>query len=132
MNQAAEVDTQEMVVVHRVFRRELRLMPALITAVRHGDHTRAAVLAEHLSDVTNGLHHHHTGEDQLLWPPLLARVSPHADLVHRMQRQHEHLAVLLDRIQHLTPQWRSEASADIRDDLAARVKIFEAGSLEIR
>jgi iron-sulfur cluster repair protein YtfE (RIC family) len=123
MSRTAEhVDTQEMVVVHRVFRRELRLMPGLIRAVGDGDdRARAAVLTEHLSDVTNGLHHHHAGEDELLWPPLLARVSPQAELVHQMQQQHEQLAVFLDRIRQLTPRWGSEAAADVRDELAVVV-----------
>jgi hemerythrin-like domain-containing protein len=112
------VDTQEMVVVHRVFRRELRLVPDLIRAVGPGDRARAAVLAEHLSDVTSGLHHHHTGEDELLWPPLLTRASPEAELVRRMQQQHEQLAALLERIRQLTPRWRSEAGEDVRDELA--------------
>jgi hemerythrin-like domain-containing protein len=113
-----QVNTWEMVMVHRVFRREIGLMPDLIRAVDDGNLTRAAVLAEYLSDLTGTLHHHHVGEDELLWPALLERASPHTELVQRMQTQHEQLSVLIDRIQQLTPWWRAEAAASVRDELA--------------
>src|SRR6266508_6495371 len=84
-------NTHPMVVGHRVFRREFRLLPGLILAVRIGDTARARVLAEHCADVTNGLHRHHTSEDEVLWPRLLDRTPLHAQLVHRMEAQHEQL-----------------------------------------
>jgi hemerythrin-like domain-containing protein len=115
---AARVDTWEMVLVHRVFRREFRLLPALIRATREGDTARAEVLGDHLQNLTTGLEHHHTGEDELLWPLLLERVSLHADLVHRMEAQHERLHVLLERIGELAPSWRATAAARVRDELA--------------
>ena len=39
-------DTHDMIVVHRVFRRESDLMPTLIQAVPDGDTARAEVLAQ--------------------------------------------------------------------------------------
>jgi len=59
-----------MIVVHRVFRRESDLMPTLIQAVPNGDTARAGVLAQAFSDYQLGLHLHHTGEDELVWPLL--------------------------------------------------------------
>jgi iron-sulfur cluster repair protein YtfE (RIC family) len=112
------VDTHEMVIVHRVFRREFRLLPVLVQQVPAGDRDRAAVVAGHAADMTSTLHHHHTGEDLLLWPKLLARVALRAELVHRMQAQHERVAVLLDRVDALTAQWRRSAAPATRDELA--------------
>lgn len=74
--------------MHRVFRRELRLVPPLVREVAPGDVARAAVPARHLRIVRRGLHLHHTGEDELLWPLLAERAAPSADLVTRMQAQH--------------------------------------------
>ncbi len=82
-------DTHQMVIGHRVFRRELRLLAGLIGAVRAGDTARARVLVEHATDVTTALHLHHSSEDDVLWPRLLDRASLHADLVRRMEQQHE-------------------------------------------
>jgi iron-sulfur cluster repair protein YtfE (RIC family) len=112
------VDTQEMVIVHRLFRREFRLLPALVQQVREGDRDRAAVIAGHAADLTYGLHHHHTAEDLLLWPKLAARIQPRAELVHRMQAQHERLAVLIERVEVLLARWRPVADPPSRDELA--------------
>jgi hemerythrin-like domain-containing protein len=114
-----KVDTWEMVLVHRAFRREFRMLPGLIRAVADGDRARAEVIGAHLQNLTDALHHHHSAEDELLWPILVGRVGLRADLVHRMEAQHERLAVLLTRIGELNPRWRATAGAAVRDELAA-------------
>ena len=60
-----------MVVAHRAFRREFRLLPELVRQVAPGDTARAAVLAAHGRMLLIGLHLHHNSEDLLLWPKLL-------------------------------------------------------------
>lgn len=121
MTAGAQPDTHGMVIVHRVFRRELRLLPELISKVADGNTERAAVLAEHLTDLVSALHHHHQGEDDLLWPRLLERATLHADLVHRMEAQHVALSSVLDRIDKLTPAWATTAGTAARDELATTV-----------
>jgi hemerythrin-like domain-containing protein len=117
-NTTERTDTWDMIVVHRVFRREFRLAPALIRAVAPGDTARAEVLAEHFANVATGLHHHHTGEDELVWPLMLQRASMHADLINRMEAQHDRLHEPLARIDALLPRWRERALAADRDELA--------------
>jgi hemerythrin-like domain-containing protein len=112
------IDTWEMVVVHRAFRREFREAAGLIGSVRAGDRERAELVARHLSGIVTGLHQHHTGEDELLWPVLLPRVTPHAELVYRMESQHKQLAVRVDRIEELLPGWRITADAVTGRELA--------------
>lgn len=111
----SRIDTWEMVLVHRVFRREFRMLPVLISAVAPGDTARAAVVAEHLADLTGALHHHHAAEDDLLWPVLSRRTGVPAELVRRMETQHERLHALLARIDEVTPGWRSNAEIADRD-----------------
>lgn len=110
-------NTHQMVVGHRVFRREFRLLPELIAGVVPGDRPRARVLAEHGTDVTSALHAHHSSEDELLWPRLLDRASLQADLVHRMQEQHGRIGVHLERIGSLLPVWAQTARRAERDEL---------------
>ena len=114
----APVDTWEMVLVHRVFRREFRMLPGLVRAVTPGDTARAEAIGDHLHNLATALHHHHTGEDELLWPLLLERAGMHADLIHRMEAQHDRLHEPLARIEQLNPRWRATASAADRDELA--------------
>src|SRR6201985_380626 len=88
----ARPDTHDMIVVHRVFRRESDLMPTLIGEEPDGDTARPEVLAQAFSDYQLGLHLHHTGEDELIWPLLLARGDLEADIVLRMETQPEVVA----------------------------------------
>ena len=113
------VDTWEMVVVHRMFRREFRAMPGLLRAVVAGDTARSEYVGEHIALLATALHHHHSGEDELLWPTLLGRVgSLNTDLVARMEAQHEVVSVGLATVDTLLPRWRSTADASTRDELA--------------
>ncbi|GAA3255552.1 hemerythrin domain-containing protein [Dactylosporangium siamense] len=109
---------QEMVVVHRVFRRESRLMAELVRGVRPGDVDRARALAALVREYDKGLHSHHTSEDALLWPKLLARVDLDADLVLRMEQQHEVVAEGLHVMMGHLATWERDASAEARDSLA--------------
>jgi hemerythrin-like domain-containing protein len=115
-------DTNEMVIVHRVFRREFHLLPDLIGLVREGDTARAAVLAEHATDLVTGLHHHHQAEDELLWPPLLRQATLHTDLVRRMEAQHNALSAALNQIEKLLPAWATKAGGAERDELGDAVR----------
>src|SRR3954447_19370423 len=88
-------DVHDMVVVHRVFRRELLSLPALIRGVVHGDAARAAVVADHARLVLTGLQIHHTREDTVLWPLLHARASAD-ELVGTMEAQHAAIHTALE------------------------------------
>jgi hemerythrin-like domain-containing protein len=112
------VDTWEMVLVHRTFRRDFRMLPALVRAVADGDTARAELVGYHLEQVAGALHHHHTGEDDLLWPLLLERATLHTELINRMEAQHERVHEPLERIAELNPRWRAAARTADRDELA--------------
>jgi hemerythrin-like domain-containing protein len=110
---------QQMVVIHRVFRREFGLLPGLIRRVAPGDVARASVVADHAANLLEFLHVHHSGEDEFLWPTLLERVEVKSDLIHRMEAQHEHVARLVDQARELLPAWANEPTLDGTAVLAA-------------
>jgi hemerythrin-like domain-containing protein len=112
-------DTSEMLVVHSLFRRELRLASGLVRGVARGDSRRAAVVAAHLQLVEDVLHHHHTSEDDLLWPKLLQRVPVEiAPVVRLMEAQHQQVDGLLARIAVLRPEWAQSPTAERATELA--------------
>jgi len=123
-------DVRDMYVVHRTFRREFRLIPDLIRGVANGDTARAATVAGHLDLVLAGLHMHHTGEDEVLWPLLMERAAPEAQLIHTMQTQHEQVDAYAARIEPLAADWRATASAVRGEQLARLVEAFRAALLE--
>ncbi len=123
-------DTHDMFVVHRVFRRETALLPRMIRAVRPGDTARAALVADHYRGYALGLHHHHTAEDELIWPLLLARVDLEAELVLRMEKQHERVAAGLDTVFALLPEWERTAARESGEAVAVALEAHRAALLE--
>jgi hemerythrin-like domain-containing protein len=126
MSDEAKPNTNEMVVMHRLFRRELTLLPELLRATAPGDVARAEVLTAWTSEVLDLLHHHHTGEDDLLWPLLLERCPPDTELVHRMEAQHAGIDPLIAEITTLSGEFIAAAApgagarlAGVIDTLAA-------------
>ncbi|MGY1663367.1 hemerythrin domain-containing protein [Geodermatophilus sp. SYSU D00705] len=123
-------DVHDMVVVHRTFRREFRLIPELVRAVPAGDTARAAVVAAHARLVLKGLHLHHTGEDELLWPKLLERAAPDAALVHRMEAQHGQVEKHIDRLPAALARWEAEARPAVTEEVAATFDALRAALVE--
>ncbi len=115
-------NTHDMYVVHRVFRRETALLPRFVRAVRPGDTEQARYVAAHFRDYALGLHHHHTAEDELVWPLLLARVDLEAELVLRMEEQHTRVAAGLTEVEALLAQWEATASPETGEVLAAALE----------
>lgn len=109
----------EMKTIHSAFRRELRLAPSLIRSVTNGDRLRAGLIATHLDLVDRFLHHHHTIEDDMLWPKLLERVPAEiAPIVELMEGQHHSVATLLERTVELRAAWRKDADSACAGELA--------------
>ena len=123
-------DVRDMYVVHRVFRREFALIPRLVRGVAPGDVARASVVAEHARLILGGLDMHHTGEDALLWPKLLDRAAPSADLVHRMEAQHHRVEELIAQLGEALPRWEAEARPAVREELAATFDALHVALLE--
>ena len=124
-------DTREMLVVHSLFRREFRLAGGLVRRVAAGDTRRAALVADHLALVESVLHHHHTSEDELLWPKLLDRVADElAPVVQLMETQHEQVDHLLDRIGVLRPAWAQSPGSEPGEELAGLYDQLYAGLVE--
>lgn len=110
---------QQMVVIHRVFRREFGLLPALIRGVAPDDLERAKDVADHATGLLRFVHVHHSGEDELLWPVLLDKVAIESDLIMRMEQQHEHVAALLPHAKEQLPAWAAMPSPERGAQLAA-------------
>lgn len=123
-------DTHEMVVVHRAFRRESQVLISLIAAVPDDDRGRARTLAAHLRWYEGGLSNHHHGEDELIWPLLHRRADVQADVVVRMEAQHERIAETLGRAMAALPAWQDSADAAAREKLVPALTEHRAVLIE--
>lgn len=120
----------EMVIIHRAFRREFTLLPRLIREAPDGDRGRAATLAGALRLVLGGLHHHHTGEDVVLWPALLERAAPSTGLVETMQAQHEVVDASMERVEPMLDAWEQEPTRVRAAELAETLERLAAALFE--
>jgi len=111
-------DSSDMLIIHNMFRGEFALMPGLVGAVVAGEHHRAQIIGDHVQAVTDLLHHHHTHEDENIWPLLLDRCTRAARLVGLMQGQHQQVATLLHEVDAALSIWRDAATVESREALA--------------
>lgn len=111
-------DTTDMVLIHRAFRRHFDALPDLVRGVADADITRARRIVEFLTELTTGLHHHHTGEDELMWPLLLERAKTDGALILRMEEQHERIAELSARADRQAAEFAASARPRVREQLA--------------
>ncbi|MFJ7586794.1 hemerythrin domain-containing protein [Streptomyces sp. NPDC097617] len=121
--------THEMVVVHRVFRRESALLPRLVRAVPDGGTARAAEVGTHLAEYMAGLHHHHIVEDETIWPLLRERAADQ-ELVARMEEQHAGIDTCTATVTDRAFQWRRTADRGAGERLALALEEHRAALLE--
>ncbi len=118
MSASAGPAVAELVAVHRVFRREFAVLPALVRGVGGGDAERAAVVARHARMILAGLRSHDDGEDGALWPPLLERAPDAAALLDRLRIQHTAISALVESIEDLLDGWDPGGSAEAGERVA--------------
>ncbi|MFB7781125.1 hemerythrin domain-containing protein [Streptomyces vinaceus] len=121
--------THEMVVVHRVFRRESALLPRLVRAVPDGATTRAAQVGAHLAEYMEGLRHHHTVEDETIWPLLRERAADE-ELVARMEEQHTGIDTCSATVADRALQWQRTADRTAGEQLALALDEHRTALLE--
>jgi hemerythrin-like domain-containing protein len=112
------VDTHEMVLIHRVVRREFGQLPRLLRTAAH-DRARSKVIGAHAREMLDFLHTHHTGEDELLFPLLRERTALDPELMDRMDAQHAQVDAAVTAIDAELPAWTANADAAAGERMAA-------------
>ncbi|QGG41926.1 hemerythrin domain-containing protein [Aeromicrobium yanjiei] len=112
-------ETDDMLLIHQVFRREFRLAGPMVRHVDAGNTAQAARVATYLAEIVTALHHHHHNEDEILWDTLVDRSPGCALHVGQMKAQHAAVSDLLDRVEEIIPAWTPAADAESRERLAA-------------
>ena len=112
------VDVRDMIVAHTAMLREFRLAPVAVARVPAGAHRAARRMDKHLQLMCELLHHHHTGEDELLWPPLRALLSADGQArLDEAEAQHIDIDRALELVRTARCQWVLLADTDCRDEL---------------
>ncbi len=116
--------TREMPIIHRIFRHQFAEVRALVQHASAADATRVDAVADHLGFLLDGLHMHHTTEDDLIWPKLLDRAGLDAPLVQRMEEQHQQIDASVVELRVAMSAWRSDPTPATSSALADGIGEF--------
>lgn len=103
-----EEETHGMVVLHRIFRRGFATVAESARDVDPRDTGRVRAIGEYAAFLINGLHHHHSAEDDVLWPALLERAPGDSELTHRMESQHAEVATWIAAVRADLDTWAAQ------------------------
>ena len=115
-------DTSDLIMIHGMYRKVFSDAPALVRAVVPGNSDQRAAVIRHLTDISESLHAHHHGEDDLLWDQLTSRAPSCAAHVGQMKQQHAVVAALLEKLDVAVAAWNGtpqsqEAVAQVVDSI---------------
>ncbi|MGH9056201.1 MAG: hemerythrin domain-containing protein [Acidimicrobiales bacterium] len=114
------VDTHDMVLIHRVIRREVGQLPRLFRSAAN-DPARSKIIGAHAREMLEFLHTHHAGEDELLYPLLRERAAVDPELMGRMDAQHAQVNDAVVAINAELPAWTMSADDAAGERMAACV-----------
>ncbi|GAA1951475.1 hypothetical protein GCM10009717_16920 [Agromyces allii] len=103
--------SDEVVVIHRLFRRLFAEAPSLVRGVAPDDTAHARRVAKHLHAVIALLHVHHRTEDEFFWDVMTDRAPACGLHVELMRRQHGAVSDRLDVADALVDRWAYRADA---------------------
>ena len=127
-----ETEPTGLLLAHRAMVRDLDRVAELGAreAGRRLDRRRAAAVADYVSDLCDSIHHHHSAEDEVLWPVLERSAGAHVDLT-ELTDDHAVLDPKLARIREgaaslkasgLFPARLAADLADLRDTLREHIE----------
>jgi hypothetical protein len=112
-------NTRDMLGIHQIFRDAFGCAPQLVGSVCNDHNDRVATVAAYYANVLALLHAHHQSEDALIWPKLVQRAPHEAELISRMQEQHDALLSALLESERRLAAWTESSDIDRGASLAA-------------
>jgi hemerythrin-like domain-containing protein len=106
-----------MALIHRLIRRGFDQARELM--LTSGATTRATALTEYVGFHLDGLHAHHSSEDELIWPVLRQRANLSDGLITRMEEQHAGVQDAVDSARRELAAWAAAPTAAGAESLAA-------------
>jgi hemerythrin-like domain-containing protein len=117
-------DVVGMRLAHRAMLRDARRLTDLAEQLSAGtarvDGRRADAVAAYVRDWADSVHHHHSVEDEVLWPVLAASAGPHVDLT-ELSDDHAALDPALHRLRAAADAYRARPDEDTATALAVEL-----------
>ena len=116
-------DVLGMRLAHRAMLRDANRLTDLaerLAATPATGQRRADAVARYVRDFADSVHHHHSVEDDALWPVLAASAGPHVDLT-ELSDDHAALDPALDRLRASADAFRARPAEDAATALAVEL-----------
>ncbi len=121
----APADTRMMGIVHSALRRDLVRLRLVLGTPDAQEPRRRKALAEHTIWLMDFLHHHHTGEDEGLYPLVVRRNPDAAALCERMDADHDTITPAMDGLRAAAERHLADPASPDSDLVAALVALDE-------
>lgn len=119
MTVASQTDARDMRIIRETFRRAYEEAARLVRAAPTPSPSRVAFLADHIDLGLTMLHHHHEGEDELLYPLSIKRVPEHAARTSQIDQEHQVLKASIDTALSACSTWRAAPTPESAETLAS-------------
>lgn len=120
---------EEMALIHRILRQGLTELRRLVGDVPPVATGRARAVADHIGFSLDGLHGHHTTEDELIWPMVRERVDRAGASAERMEDQHRQIGDAVREVRLRLEPWAAaptaQASAGLGTSLGGLLDVLE-------
>jgi hypothetical protein len=123
------IEVRDMAIIHQTFRRAYEEAAKLVRANPTPSPGRVTFLADHVDFGLTMLHHHHEGEDVILYPLLEQRVPDHAARTEQIDHEHVEVKGKIDAAQKASQKWRMSPSSETGEALAASLDDVNAALL---
>lgn len=129
MSTTNPIEVRDMRIIHETFRRAYDEAAALIRANPTPSPSRVTFLADHIDFGLSMLHHHHEGEDEILYPLLVERAPEHAQRTEQIDHEHREVKSAIDAAASACATWRAAPSAESGAALASSLDAVNAALL---
>ncbi|MGN6791298.1 MAG: hemerythrin domain-containing protein [Streptosporangiaceae bacterium] len=119
MSTSQPIDVRDLAIVHRAFSNVYSEAARLVRAEPAPPPERVAFLADHIDFGIAALHHHHEGEDELLYPKLIERVPEQAATTEQVEQEHLLIKAALEDASAACEAWRRQPSPETGESLGA-------------
>src|SRR5215475_9939662 len=126
MSTSQQIDVRDMAIVHRMFSNVYSEAARLVRTEPAPSPGRVAFLADHVDFGVAALHHHHEGEDELLYPKLIERVPEQAVMTEQVEKEHLLIKAALEDASAACAAWRQPPSPETGESLAAALEHLNA------
>ena len=119
MDQSAPADTRMMDIAHAALRRDLDRARCALTATPPPSARQGKAIGRHVLWLMDFLHHHHTGEDEGLWPLVLQRDASSAALLDSLEADHARIAPAIEGLRTAARGYRDNLGPSSRAALVS-------------